>query len=316
MAGDVDATLRRTQAALRAASVTGGESAVVDALADQISGADLTSLLLEVTRRRAEALSPAHVMRQFARDRTVEPGLVDARSLHRVIATVIDAIPEDFEIVELSPVAPLGTHSTVATVHQHKVVSTVRASEVAADPTNALALLAAARRRADPLIGPARLGAVQRVLRTQPFGTEGQQHFTVLGLVTAGRDRGNLDFERAALVEQLGALVGAIRSVTAASITLRLTSLRDAYTDALIDTVRMALATAAPVALTVVADPDRRAGRGYYRDLCFKIHVSSDSGEFEVGDGGFTDWTAQLVGSRKERLLTSGLGLDRLSSVA
>jgi hypothetical protein len=34
---------------------------------------------------------------------------------------------------------------------------------------------------------------------------------------------------------------------------------------------------------------------------------------FEAGDGGFTDWTAQLLGSRKERLLISGYGIDRIA---
>jgi hypothetical protein len=29
--------------------------------------------------------------------------------------------------------------------------------------------------------------------------------------------------------------------------------------------------------------------------------------------GGFVDWTAQLLGNRKERLLISGHGLDRLA---
>jgi hypothetical protein len=32
----------------------------------------------------------------------------------------------------------------------------------------------------------------------------------------------------------------------------------------------------------------------------------------EVGDGGFTDWTARLLGNGKERLLISGYGVDRL----
>ncbi len=30
--------------------------------------------------------------------------------------------------------------------------------------------------------------------------------------------------------------------------------------------------------------------------------------------GGFTDWCARLLGDRKERVLTSGIGLDRLAS--
>jgi hypothetical protein len=33
----------------------------------------------------------------------------------------------------------------------------------------------------------------------------------------------------------------------------------------------------------------------------------------ELVDGGSTDWTQQLLGNRKERLLISGLGLERLA---
>ena len=61
----------------------------------------------------------------------------------------------------------------------------------------------------------------------------------------------------------------------------------------------------------VIPDQSRESGRGYYSGLCFKVH----SGELELGDGGFTDWTAQLLGNRKERLLVSGYGVDRLADL-
>jgi len=44
-----------------------GGQAVLDALADRLSGADLTSLLLEVMRRRTDRVTPAEVMRQVPR---------------------------------------------------------------------------------------------------------------------------------------------------------------------------------------------------------------------------------------------------------
>ncbi len=300
MAGDVNEAVNRVAAAL-----AGG-----DVMAEDVRGADLTSFLLEVMRRRAASRTAADLLRQFTTDRLVEPGLVDARALHHTIASVLDALPRAFETVELSPVVPLGTHSTVATVHQHKVVATVRGSEVAADPTNALALVATLRRRAGVAEATTRLAAVQRVLRAQPFGAVGQQHFTVLGVVTAGRDRGNLAFEREALGEQLRALVAAARAVTAAPIRIAITNLRDSYTAALVEAVRAVVTDA-----EVTNDPDRVAGRGYYRDLCFKVHVDGPAGMVEVGDGGFTDWTRHLGGNQKERLLVSGLGVDRLASV-
>ena len=36
----------------------------------------------------------------------------------------------------------------------------------------------------------------------------------------------------------------------------------------------------------------------------------------EVGDGGFTDWTARLTANQKERLLILGLSTDRLAAFA
>lgn len=55
------------------------------------------------------------------------------------------------------------------------------------------------------------------------------------------------------------------------------------------------------------------SGRGYYTGLCFKIFAAFGGTQLEVADGGFVDWTQQLLGSRKERLLISGFGIDRLA---
>jgi hypothetical protein len=64
----------------------------------------------------------------------------------------------------------------------------------------------------------------------------------------------------------------------------------------------------------VIIDSERQSGRGYYRDLCFKLNVPVHGCWQEIGDGGFTDWVAQLTANAKERLLISGLGIDRLAS--
>jgi hypothetical protein len=34
--------------------------------------------------------------------------------------------------------------------------------------------------------------------------------------------------------------------------------------------------------------------------------------EHHIGDGGFVDWTQQLLENKKERMLISAIGLDRL----
>ena len=33
---------------------------------------------------------------------------------------------------------------------------------------------------------------------------------------------------------------------------------------------------------------------------------------FELGDGGFVNWTAQLLSNKKERLFTAAISIDRL----
>jgi len=68
--------------------------------------------------------------------------------------------------------------------------------------------------------------------------------------------------------------------------------------------------------IDITEAPERESGRAYYRDLCFKVYARSSQGRpdlLELGDGGFVDWTAQFLGNRKERLLISGYGLDRLA---
>jgi len=51
---------------------------------------------------------------------------------------------------------------------------------------------------------------------------------------------------------------------------------------------------------------------GYYRGLQFKIKASAGGTEFEAGDGGFVDWPGKLLQNNKERMLISGMGLERI----
>lgn len=60
-------------------------------------------------------------------------------------------------------------------------------------------------------------------------------------------------------------------------------------------------------------DPDRAKGRGYYLNLCWKLHATTDAGTtMEVGDGGAVNWTRTLLSDERERLAIGGLGVERL----
>jgi hypothetical protein len=284
-----------------------------------LSGSDFTTLMLEVARRRAAAQTPATVMRRYRTDRFVRPASTSWRGLRRAEDLLAASLPTEFELLTLAPVVPLGAHSALGPVSQDKVITAMRACEVAADPTNALALEAAARRLlVRDLAGQAaavRLAAFQRVVRSQ-FIIEQPgylAHFSLLGVVTAGRDEGGHRFQREAMAEQVGALTAGISAATGAAVQLLLTPLSDpgeAIAAALVSQL-------AGSPLQVGYDRARESGRGYYRDLCFKINVADQAATWlEVGDGGFTDWVSQLTASMKERLLISGIGMDRVAMVS
>ena len=282
---------------------------VLDRLAE-LSGSDFTSLMLEVARRRANSETPASVARRYRTDRFVRPATSPWRELRHAEDLMTGNLPASYELLTLAPVVPLGTHSVLGTVSQDKVVTAMRACEVAADPTNALALEAAVRRLAEPA-GIVRLAAVQRVVRAQQTAPGYLPHFGLLGLATAGRDRGGRQFERESVAEHVLALAAGLAAAGLAPAQLALTPLSEAGES-------VAAAVVAELAgplIEVIGDPQRRSGRGYYRDLCFKINVRCAGEWQEVGDGGFTDWAAQLTASSKERLLISGLGIDRLAAM-
>jgi len=300
----------------------GGRSAV-DGLAS-LSAADFTSLMLEVARRRAARETPASLLRRYRGDRFVQPASTDWRLMRGTEDAMIAHLPPGTELLTLPPLVPLGTHSVLGPMNQDKVVSTLRAAEVAADPTNALALEAAVRRRALP-VAVVRLAALQRVVRAQRPQPGGLAHFSLLGLATAGRDDGGHRFEREAVVEHARSLAAGLMACGLGPVQLAVTPLSPAG-----ETIAAAVsAELADGSVEVALDRDRQAGRGYYRDVCFKLNVATgeqaESGLAdqsagvawaEVGDGGFTDWTARLTASAKERFLISGVGIDRVLVVA
>jgi hypothetical protein len=55
----------------------------------------------------------------------------------------------------------------------------------------------------------------------------------------------------------------------------------------------------------------RLEGFAYYRSFTLRISPQApDGNSYPIVDGGFTEWTARLLGNRKERLLISGIGSE------
>lgn len=171
-----------------------------------LEGSALGSVLLDVSRRRAARVTPREVSGAAALP-LFRASSADGRLFHRFDAAALAAAP-GFEARELAPVAPFGACAALSGIDQNNVLTASRRAEVLADPTLALALDAAARRK-DPArrrAGPTRLCASARLVRMQSLAgapAELTPHFRLFALVTAGRDAGEHRFETEALAEHV-----------------------------------------------------------------------------------------------------------------
>jgi hypothetical protein len=118
---------------------------LLEVLTQRLSQSDLQSLLLEVYRKRAQTLTPRHLLQQYEQNRFVQPATVNPKQLLEFDRLAYSVLPSSFELLELSPVCPLGTNSVVAPIDQDNAVTTIRNTEVCSDSTNALALECARR---------------------------------------------------------------------------------------------------------------------------------------------------------------------------
>jgi hypothetical protein len=299
-----------------------GVADILEGLTERLAPSDLQSLMLEVYARVAAKGTPRKLLDQYERDRFVRPSAVDARALGGLDRIAWRTLPVEYQVLELSPLCPLGTSSVVATVHQNKIVSTIRNAEVVSDATNVLALECAVRRRNDPAVS-AFLATSQRLTRAQGQpGPRSWAHFRLLCLCAAGRDRGSFSFEVENAVSQIGFHLRYLDALSKEG--WKLTRPRVALTDLLngrltptIEQHIMAPLRAAFPMAELVIDPSRAGGRGYYQALCFKLYVTDASGtEMEIGDGGDVPWTQKLLSNAKERLLISAIAQERLAQLS
>lgn len=281
------------------------ESSVQAAIAtlDGLNGPDLTSVLLEVMKRRSA--KPSSLPASTRSNRFTRPAPVQLDALRRVEDAVLSIVPSHAELIVLAPAAPLGAHVALGGSSQDRLVSAVRRIEMAGDPTIGLALEAAARRSVDRG-EDFTLASIQRVTRAQVFdGANSFAHFTIFGMVTAGRDRGDLTFERASATEHVKTMVDGVLACGGADVEV---NVMDTTPDG---TIRQAL-EASMVGLARVVAADSELGE-YYDSARFGVSCVFGEDRLDIGDGGFTTWTAAMLSDRKERLCISGLGLDRIA---
>jgi hypothetical protein len=290
-------------------------------LVEKCSFPDLTSLLLNVYREKAKKVTPRLLLQQYTNNRFVQPAKANVCAAMKFDLFARALLPKDFEMIELSPLAPLGANSVIASVDQNNALSTIRNVEVCSDPTNVLALESAARKQRLKKEGvdqsKIKLCTSQRVVRCQKFeGAAFFSHFRLLALTTAGFDEGLFIFETEALFEHISFFIHLLHKsrelgIKVRDLSVHVTALDESRLDVLQQKVLNRLAEHDHV--IVEFDQKRETGRGYYCDACYHISAKDAAGnDLLLVDGGFTNWTRQLLSNQKERFLISGLGSERL----
>lgn len=290
---------------------------VIKLLSD-LPGADFNSLLLEVFNQRTAKISPPDLLQNYRRNRFVQPATLPLLQLLELERSTLELLQQrGFEILHLSPLAPLGTCSVFGCVNQKKVVSAARNTEVLADATNSIALFIADKKqamKAKGLVSPDfHCCTTQRHVRAQALPSKlFTAHFTIACLVSAGRDPGSFSFECNSLTRHVLAWKNLLNDTFGIpQISLRLIPRAGYRNRGLVAELTGTLEAAIP-GITIETLP-RQDDNNYYKGFQFKVVIDVNGEPFEIADGGMVDWTQQLLADQKERMLISGFGLELLS---
>jgi hypothetical protein len=297
---------------------------ISEKLARLLKTPDLQSLLMSVFRQRTRNLQLNKVYNDYRQNRFVKPSEIDPLVSMKFDLLVISILSNDFQPINLSPVCPFGSCSTMAPLNQDWIMTTIRNTEIVADATNVLALESAARRREfliDNSVSKSliKLCCSHRHIRMQPFHDgKFSSHFKVICLTSAGRDEGSFKFEIENLYEHLEYYLCLLTILLEnlqwdPKVTVYLTDLQANKTDLLQKMVISPLKEKYP-SVKFTFTQQRQSGMNYYQNIAFNIGILDNTGKAYdyVVDGGFTDWTQKLLNNRKERFLTSAVGSDLL----
>lgn len=285
-------------------AAAGLDATLREALTQRLRPTELWSLLLAVLEARAARRTPATLRQQWENDRFVQPSAIDQRTLNHLDSHLLAAASE-FEALELSPVAPLGSCSAVALTSQNRVVSTARGTEVVSDPTNVLALECAKRLRAAPL-ATVKLATSHRCMRAQPVPKQPgfAPHFRMFCLVSAGHEQKDHAFLAGALLEHIRTHVAALDRLEQHGYHFPGRRLRLLATP-------QRLHLAERIAGAVIDMPAFVAPleHNYYDGLRFMLEVGTPAGDaIPFIDGGAFDWLRKLLANDRMVFVASATG--------
>ncbi len=295
---------------------------VIHSLTEVLDRSELQSLLLDVFQKKATQISPSVLFGNYKTNRFVKHSQLDPLLISKFDVLAFETLPDNFKRIELSPVSPFGSCSSIATVNQDKVISASRNVEVTSDATNILAIEAALQRKniiveAQNISYDIHLAASHRVIRTQLFENEKfTPHFKLFNLCSAGRDKGDKAFEIEAAIAHLEFYISLLYKVLdlkeIKQITVRLLNFNKGN-ELLKGGILKHFAKQVHEKIHFMVDQKDVNGMNYYEELRIMINVTNSKNQtLHLVDGGYTDWTRKILSDKKERLFTSCIGTELL----
>lgn len=171
----------------------------------ELSFSELGSALMNMYEKKIRELSASDLMDNYRENRFSRPSDIDAKERLKLELMLIKDLPDSFDFVEISPVAPIGVSSVLTKIDPKTILQTIRPVEVVNDTSVVMALESAKRRMDDKrwfsserrTIDRVHLANAHRELRGQVFTQKHlRQHFSSFTLTSAGRDIGRYEFEK------------------------------------------------------------------------------------------------------------------------
>jgi hypothetical protein len=294
-----------------------GQPDLVRILTEDLTGTELNTILLDVFSDVSSKLSPPLLLNRYQSNRFVKPADLPMLELKRMELDLLELFKRhSFEPIELSPVSVLGSCSVVATTDQDKVLSALRGTEVLADATNSIALHICDLKQNKGLSSSTDMisfSTVQRHVRTQQITGKGfTPHFKIGCLVTAGTDTGSFSFEKQSLYLHIVAMKELYMDYYKVDdISFRFICRKHGYdsSERLAEEVREFVIGKHPdISIDIIKTPEKEID--YYKGIQYKVDIRVNGKSYEIGDGGFVDWTQQILQNKKERMLSTGIGFD------
>lgn len=294
---------------------------LISKILTNLSNPEINSFILELLNQYCHKSEYHHLLRRYTHNRFVKPALYDPLDMLNCEHQLLSITKENgFIPLEISPVTLLGTCSLIAPVHQNNIVSASRQLEVVSDPTNVLALhicdlIKSEYNQISPKKRPLlNFSSSHQLTRAQKYDDPKLfAYFKACGLVTAGYDIGNYSFEKDQILNHIKTILDIINKMIAVD-QIEISLFKTPGYESNPEFIKL-IKTHLQENLSfknLIFQQIKNGESSYYQGVQFDVNIKINDQMIEIANGGIVNWTQNLLNNPKERMITCGIGSQRI----